>query len=117
MARRDELTDVKWGNWGLIRPLIPEPPRREYGRGRLWLKTCEMMNEVLSVLPSGARGDGRLSGCLCRCKIFVVWRLALNIMMRTISALCIWACQNSDPDTIYETVFIFHKPALTEPRR
>ena len=52
MARREELTDEQWA---LIEPLIPEPPRREDGRGRPWRDTREVMNGVLWILRSGAR--------------------------------------------------------------
>jgi len=51
MARREELTDEQWA---LIEPMIPELPRREDGRGRLWKDTREVMNGVLWILRSGA---------------------------------------------------------------
>jgi transposase len=52
MARGEELTDEQWA---IIGPLIPEPPRREDGRGRPWRDTREVMNGVLWILRSGAR--------------------------------------------------------------
>lgn len=52
MARREELTDEQWA---LIKPLRPELPRREDGRGRPWRDTREVMNRVLWILRSGAR--------------------------------------------------------------
>src|SRR5690349_15840805 len=50
--RGEELTDEQWA---IIGPLIPEPPRREDGRGRPWRDTREVMNGVLWILRSGAR--------------------------------------------------------------
>ena len=50
--RGEELTDEQWA---IIGPLIPEPPRREDGRGRPWKDTREVMNGVLWILRSGAR--------------------------------------------------------------
>src|SRR3954464_12045143 len=54
MANRqgEELTDEQWA---ILGPLIPEPPRREDGRGRPWRDTREVMNGVLWILRSGAR--------------------------------------------------------------
>jgi len=54
MARREELTDEQWA---IITPLIPEPPRREDGRGRPWKDSREVMNGILWVLRSGARWE------------------------------------------------------------
>ena len=50
--RGEELTDEQWA---IIAPLIPEPPRRQDGRGRPWKDTREVMNGVLWILRSGAR--------------------------------------------------------------
>ena len=50
--RGEELTDEQWA---VIEPLIPEPPRRDDGRGRPWKDTREVMNGVLWILRSGAR--------------------------------------------------------------
>jgi len=52
MARGEELTDEQWA---ILAPLIPEPPRREDGRGRPWRDTREVINGVLWILRSGAR--------------------------------------------------------------
>ena len=52
MARREELTDEQWA---LIKPMIPELPRRDDRRGRPWKDTREVMNGVLWILRSGAR--------------------------------------------------------------
>jgi transposase len=46
MARREELTDEQWA---IIAPLIPEPPRREDGRGRPWKDSREVINGILWV--------------------------------------------------------------------
>jgi transposase len=54
MARREELTDEQWA---IIASLIPEPPRREDGRGRPWKDSREVMNGILWVLRSGARWE------------------------------------------------------------
>src|SRR5262249_25094152 len=54
MARREELTEEQWV---IIAPLIPEPPRREDGRGRPWKDSREVMNGILWVLRSGARWE------------------------------------------------------------
>src|SRR2546423_10519368 len=50
--RGEELTDEQWA---VIGPLIPEPPRREDGRGRPWRDTREVINGVLWILRSGSR--------------------------------------------------------------
>src|SRR5438270_6240092 len=50
--RGEELTGEQWA---IIGPLIPEPPRREDGRGRPWKDSREVMNGVLWILRSGAR--------------------------------------------------------------
>ena len=52
MARREELTE---GQWALIAPLIPSPPRRPDGRGRPWRANREVLNGILWILRSGAR--------------------------------------------------------------
>jgi transposase len=44
MVRREELTDEQWA---IIATLIPEPPRREGGRGRPWKDSREVNNGVL----------------------------------------------------------------------
>src|SRR5262245_13308694 len=54
MARREELSDEQWA---IIAPLIPEPPRRDDGRGRPWKDSREVLNGILWVLRSGARWD------------------------------------------------------------
>jgi transposase len=50
--RGEELTDEQWA---IIGPLIPDPPRREDGRGRPWRDTREVINGVLWILRSGSR--------------------------------------------------------------
>ena len=54
MARREELTDEQWA---IIAPLIPEPPRREHGHGRLWKDSREVINGIFWVLRSGPRSE------------------------------------------------------------
>jgi len=49
--RAEELTDEQWA---LLQPLIPEPPRREDGRGQPWRATREVLNGVLCVMRTGA---------------------------------------------------------------
>jgi transposase len=52
MARREELTNEQWA---LIKPLLPEPPRRTDGRGRPWRDARGVLNGILWILRSGAR--------------------------------------------------------------
>jgi transposase len=52
MARREELTDKQWA---IIKPLLPEPPRRADGRGRPWRDAREGLNGILWILRRGAR--------------------------------------------------------------
>lgn len=52
MARREELTDEQWE---IIEPLIPEPPKREDGKGRPRREDREILNGILWILRSGAR--------------------------------------------------------------
>jgi transposase len=52
MARREELTNEQWT---LIKPLLPEPPRRTDGRGRPWRDARQVLNGILWILRSGAR--------------------------------------------------------------
>jgi transposase len=60
MARREELTDEQWA---IITPFIPEPSRREDGRGRLWKDSRQVMNGILWVLRSGARWEDLPERC------------------------------------------------------
>jgi len=48
----DDVTDTQWA---ILDPLIPEPPRREDGRGRPWLPRRDVLNGVLWILRTGAR--------------------------------------------------------------
>ncbi len=52
MARGEELTDEQWL---ILKPLLPELPRRSDGRGRPWRSQREVLNGVLWILRSGAR--------------------------------------------------------------
>src|SRR5262249_40114861 len=45
------LTDVQWA---LLDPLIPEPERRQDGRGRPWRDRREVLNGILFILGTGA---------------------------------------------------------------
>ena len=46
-----DLTDEQWGVLG---PLIPEPPRREDGRGRPWRDPRGVLDGILWILRTGA---------------------------------------------------------------
>ena len=46
-----DLTDAQWE---LLDPLIPEPQRREDGRGRPWRDRREVLNGILFILRTGA---------------------------------------------------------------
>lgn len=47
-----ELTDAQWARRD---PLIPEPPRREDGRGRPWTPRRPVLDGVLWILRTGAQ--------------------------------------------------------------
>lgn len=46
-----DLTDAQWA---VLDPLIPEPKRRNDGRGRPWRDRREVLNGILYVLRTGA---------------------------------------------------------------
>ena len=46
-----DLTDEQWA---VLKPLLPEPPRRADGRGRPWWCARQVLNGVLWVLRTGA---------------------------------------------------------------
>lgn len=46
-----DLTDEQWT---IVKPLIPEPPRRKDGRGRPWRASRDVLNGILWVLRTGA---------------------------------------------------------------
>ena len=46
-----DLTDAQWE---VLKPLIPDPPRREDGRGRPWRDPRDVLNGILWVLRTGA---------------------------------------------------------------
>ena len=50
-----DLTDEQWS---IVGPLIPEPKRREDGRGRPWKGKREVLNGVLYVLRTGSAWAG-----------------------------------------------------------
>lgn len=52
MARREELNDEQWA---IIEPLLPQPPKREDGKGRPRRDDREVLNGILWILRSGAR--------------------------------------------------------------
>ena len=51
IANVRDLTDEQWKK---LDELIPEPPRREDGRGRPWTDRRAVLNGVLWVLRTGA---------------------------------------------------------------
>jgi transposase len=46
-----DLTDEQWE---VLEPLIPEPPRREDGRGRPWRDPRDVLDGILWILRTGA---------------------------------------------------------------
>ena len=48
----DDLTDAQWAR---LDGLIPEPTRRQDGRGRPWRSRREVLNGILWILRTGAR--------------------------------------------------------------
>ena len=46
-----DLTDEQWF---VIRPLIPDPPKRPDGKGRPWRDACDVMDGILWILRTGA---------------------------------------------------------------
>lgn len=52
MARREELNDEQWA---IIEPLLPQPAKREDGKGRPRRDDREVLNGILWILRSGAR--------------------------------------------------------------
>jgi transposase len=46
-----DLTDEQWQ---ILEPLIPDPPRREDGRGRPWRDPRDVLNSILWILRTGA---------------------------------------------------------------
>jgi len=51
LANARELTDAQWEP---LDDLIPEPPRREDGRGRPWKDRGAVLNGILWILRTGA---------------------------------------------------------------
>ena len=51
MSQYQDLTDAQWE---IVRLLIPEPERREDGRGRPWKGRREVLNGILYVLHTGS---------------------------------------------------------------
>lgn len=51
LGQSRDLTDAQWV---LLDPLIPEPERREDGRGRPWRDRREVLNGILFILRTGA---------------------------------------------------------------
>src|SRR5271169_3447818 len=50
MPQHQDLTDTQWE---VLHVLIPEPERREDGRGRPWKGRREVLNGILYVLRTG----------------------------------------------------------------
>lgn len=48
------LMDLTVGQWKIIEPLIPAPPKRADGRGRPWKDAQAVLNVILWVLRTGA---------------------------------------------------------------
>ncbi len=48
----DDLTDAQWAR---LDGLIPEPTRRQDGRGRPWRSRREVLSGILWILRTGAR--------------------------------------------------------------
>ena len=46
-----DLTDEQWE---VLEPLVPDPPRREDGRGRPWRDPRDVLNGILWILRTGA---------------------------------------------------------------
>ena len=46
-----DLTDEQWA---ILQPFIPEPPRRDDGRGRPWKPARDVLNGILWILRTGA---------------------------------------------------------------
>ena len=46
--------DLTNEQWEILEPLIPEPPRREDGRGRPWRDPRDVLNGILWILRTGA---------------------------------------------------------------
>ncbi len=46
-----DLTDEQWA---VVKPIIPEPPRRPDGRGRPWREARDVLNGVLWIMRTGA---------------------------------------------------------------
>src|SRR5919109_2432399 len=46
-----DLTDEQWE---VLKPLIPDPPRRADGRGRPWRDPRDVLNGILWILRTGA---------------------------------------------------------------
>ncbi len=51
MSQHQDLTDAQWA---ILNPLIPEPRRRQDGRGRPWKGRREVLNGILYILRTGA---------------------------------------------------------------
>ena len=46
--------DLADQQWKVVAPLIPEPPWRADGRGRLWIDSRDTRNGILWILRTGA---------------------------------------------------------------
>lgn len=49
--------DLTEKQWQILRPLIPEPPRRADGRGRPWEDDRKLLNGMLWILRTGAQWE------------------------------------------------------------
>jgi transposase len=108
MSQHSDLTDSQWE---ILHPLVPEPKRREDGRGRPWKGHREVLNGILYVLRTGVawadlpEGYPPYQTCHRR---FQQW-LRSGVMRTLLEALTEGLQETGEPDT--------QKPLVEEPLR